>query len=57
MLVVRDSPFRGNPEPNLELPDSMGLLKPGRNKHTTDSAKLILKEYDFFILLDFRVVN
>lgn len=57
MLVVRDSPFRGNPEPNLELPDSMGLLKPGRNKHTADSAKLILKEYDFFILLDFRVVN
>ncbi len=42
--MVKSSPFKGNPDPDFELPDPKDLLKLGRNKQVAESAELILKE-------------
>lgn len=51
--MVKSSPFKGNPDPNFELPDKKEMLKLARNPQVIESAELILKEkkYDLPTLL------
>ena len=42
--MVKSSPFKGNPDADLVLPDPKDLLKLARNQQVADAAKLIIKE-------------
>ncbi|MDD7424043.1 MAG: MtaA/CmuA family methyltransferase [Candidatus Methanomethylophilaceae archaeon] len=42
--MVKGSPYKGDPDANLELPDPKDIMKLGRNAEVFEAAKLIIKE-------------
>ena len=42
--MVKSSPYKGNPDAELELPDPKDIMKLGRNAQVYESSQIVLKE-------------